>query len=160
MYKTGFPATKGVQWGSEYRTSLVFNWSKVVRSPNGLLFECHLNTGLNFVRYSNGGLNTELPFEYRTSEYQTSESSLFRCFHYSDVCYSDPHCTAEIQKTDIWIKETCELLTLYSDDLNKDLDLYSGHEHLADHRSSVIQMLPWIADKFQMLIYKHGNTAT
>ena len=24
-----------VQWGSEYRTNLVFKWSKVVRSPNG-----------------------------------------------------------------------------------------------------------------------------
>ena len=30
-------------------------------------------------RYSNGGLNTELPFEYRTSECRTSESLLFRC---------------------------------------------------------------------------------
>ena len=26
------------------------------------------------------------------SEYWTSKSLLFRCFHYSDVCYSDPHC--------------------------------------------------------------------
>ena len=24
---------------------------------------------------------------------QTSKSLLFRCFRYSDVCYSDPHCT-------------------------------------------------------------------
>ena len=24
-----------LQWGSEYRTSLVFEWSKVVRSPKG-----------------------------------------------------------------------------------------------------------------------------
>ena len=47
-----------VQWGSEYQTSLVFEWLKVVRSPNGLLFECHLNTGLNFVRYSDHHLNT------------------------------------------------------------------------------------------------------
>ena len=38
-------------------------------------------------RYSNGGLNTKLPFEY-----QTSKSLLFRCFHYSDVRYPDPHC--------------------------------------------------------------------
>ena len=89
-----------IQWGSEYQTSLVFKWSKVVRPPNGLLFKCHLNTWLNLVWYSdhhflipdwylNGGLNTEL-FEYWTSEYRTSESSLFRCFCYSDVCYSDP----------------------------------------------------------------------
>ena len=34
------------------------------------------------------GLNTELPLEYRTSEYQTSESSLFRYFR-----HSDPHCS-------------------------------------------------------------------
>ena len=31
------------------------------------------------------------PFEYRTSEYWASESSLFRCFRYSDVRYSDVH---------------------------------------------------------------------
>ena len=28
-----------LQWGSEYRTSLVFKWSKVVWSPNGSLFQ-------------------------------------------------------------------------------------------------------------------------
>ena len=77
--------TNTIQWGSEYRASLVFKWLKVVRSLNGLLCECHLNTRLNLVRYSNAGLNTEIPFEYRTSEYQTSESLLFRCFRYSDV---------------------------------------------------------------------------
>ena len=58
-----------IQWGSEYRTRLVFKWSKVVRSLNGPLFECHLYTGLNFVQYSNCCLKTKLPFEYRTSEY-------------------------------------------------------------------------------------------
>ena len=47
-----------LQWGSEYRTSLVFEWLKVVRSPNGPLFECHLNTRLSFVRYSDHHLNT------------------------------------------------------------------------------------------------------
>ena len=78
--------------GSEYRTSLVFDWSKVVQSPNGPLFECHLNTGLNLVRYSDHHLNTELPFYYRTSEYQTRESLLFLCLRNSDVQYSDPHC--------------------------------------------------------------------
>ena len=69
-----------IQWGSEYQTSLVFEWLKIVQSPNGLFF------------YSNGGLNTQLPFEYWT-EYQTSESSLFRCLRYSDVRYWDSHCT-------------------------------------------------------------------
>ena len=34
-----------VQWGSEYQTSLVFKWSKRGWMPNGLVFECHLNTG-------------------------------------------------------------------------------------------------------------------
>ena len=33
-----------------------------------------------------------LPFEYQASAYRTSKSSLFRCFHYSDVRYSDFHC--------------------------------------------------------------------
>ena len=30
---------------------------------------------------------------YRASEQRTSENSLFRCFRYSNVRYSDPHCT-------------------------------------------------------------------
>ena len=37
-----------MQWGSEYRTSLVFEWLKVERLPNGLVFECHLNARLPF----------------------------------------------------------------------------------------------------------------
>ena len=92
-----------IQWGSEYRTSLVFEWSKVVRLPNCPLFKCDLNIELNLVWYSdhhlnNGplfecGLNTELPFDYQTSEYWTPKSFLFRCFRYSDVCYSDSHST-------------------------------------------------------------------
>ena len=40
------------------------------------------------ISYSNGGLNTELPFEY-----QTSQSSLLRCYRYSDVRFLDPHCS-------------------------------------------------------------------
>ena len=54
------------------------------------------------VQYSNGNHAT-FSFDYWewssiqttpwTSEYQTSKSSLFRCFHYSDVGYSDRHCT-------------------------------------------------------------------
>ena len=62
--------------------SLVFKWSKVVRSLNGPLFECHLNTGLNFVRYSDYHLNTE---------------QVKVC--YSDVRYSDPHCTMKANAT-------------------------------------------------------------
>ena len=92
-----FPVFKyPIQWGSEYQTSLVFKWSKVVHLPNGLLSQCHLNTGLNLVRYSDHHLNTRPVFkwwsEYQTSEYRTSESSFLRCFCYSDVRYSDPHC--------------------------------------------------------------------
>ena len=70
-----------IQWGSEYRTSLVFECSKVVRLPNGLLFECHLNTGLNFVWYSEHHLNT--------AHLNTGQVKV----HYSDVRFSDPHCT-------------------------------------------------------------------
>ena len=33
-----------LQWGSEYQTSLVFEWSKRGWMPNGLVFECYLNT--------------------------------------------------------------------------------------------------------------------
>ena len=46
------------QWGFDYETSLVFKWSKVVGSPNGLVYECHLYTRLNLVRYSDHHLNT------------------------------------------------------------------------------------------------------
>ena len=64
-------------------------------------FECRTKFSLVFRpaiwkpdQYSNGGLNTDLPFEYQTSEYWTSESLLFRCFR-----YSDPHCTYHISMT-------------------------------------------------------------
>ena len=43
-------------------------------------------------QYSNGDLYIVLPIEYRTSEYRTSKSLLFRSFCYSDVPFSDPHC--------------------------------------------------------------------
>ena len=39
---------------TKHWTSLVFKWSKVIRSPNGLVFECHFNK--------------ELPFEHRTRQ--------------------------------------------------------------------------------------------
>ena len=67
-----------VQRGSEYRTRLVFKWSKVAQSPNRPVFACRWNTGQSLVWYSNGDLNTRPPFEYLTSEYWTSKSSLFR----------------------------------------------------------------------------------
>ena len=67
-------ATLQVQWRSEYRTSLVFEWSKRGLMPIGQVFECHLNTRqpnhLNFeqmdtilfsyklVRYLNGQPST------------------------------------------------------------------------------------------------------
>ena len=64
-----FNGTKHVvQWGSEYRTSLVFEWLKPVRSSNGPVFRSpsewqtvtrHLNTR-QLVRYSDGDLNTHL----------------------------------------------------------------------------------------------------
>ena len=54
------------------------------------------------VQYSNGN-HAIFSFDYWewssiqttpwTSEYRTSKSSLFWCFHYSDVGYSDPHST-------------------------------------------------------------------
>ena len=50
------------QWGSEYWTCPLFKWLKVVPSPNGLVFECHLNNGLNLVRDSDlsGSIWTKL----------------------------------------------------------------------------------------------------
>ena len=73
---------KQIQWGSEYRTSLVFKWSKRGQMPNGLVFECHLNTGqpnhLNIrqmdailfpyplVWYSNCQSSTDPTFECQT----------------------------------------------------------------------------------------------
>ena len=35
---------KQIQWGSEYQTSLVFEWLKRGWMPNGLVFKCLLNT--------------------------------------------------------------------------------------------------------------------
>ena len=53
-----FYPIKALKWGSEYRTSLVLEWSKVVWLPIGSSFECHLNIVLNLVQNLNGGLNT------------------------------------------------------------------------------------------------------
>ena len=36
---------KIIQWGSEYRTSSAFEWSKRDWMPNGMVFKCHLNNG-------------------------------------------------------------------------------------------------------------------
>ena len=44
-------ATNKIQWGSEYKTSLLFKWSKRGWMPNGLVFECR----------------TAQPFEYLTN---------------------------------------------------------------------------------------------
>ena len=33
------------QWGSEYQTNSVFEWSKRVQTPNGPISKCHLSTG-------------------------------------------------------------------------------------------------------------------
>ena len=60
-----------IQWGSEYLTSLVFKWLKVVQSPNSLL-----------VRYSDHHLNNG-PFGYWTT-FDYSNTRLVR--------YSDTHC--------------------------------------------------------------------
>ena len=70
--------------GRHFRTSLVFKWPKVVRSMKGLLYECHLNTQLNLVWYSDHHLITRpvsiLSKRNRTSEFQINTSPLFRCF--------------------------------------------------------------------------------
>ena len=55
-----------MQWGSVYPTSLVSEWSKQGWMPNGVIFECHLNTGqmdailFSYVMawYSNGQSST------------------------------------------------------------------------------------------------------
>ena len=60
-----------LHWGSEYLTSLVFKWSKVVQSLNCQLFKCHLNTGLNLVWYSDHHLNTGPVFKW-WSQYRTT----------------------------------------------------------------------------------------
>ena len=40
-----------LQWGSGYQTCLAFKWSKRGWMSNGLVFECHLNTGKTKVRH-------------------------------------------------------------------------------------------------------------
>ena len=67
-----------VQWGSEYLTRVVFEWSIVVLLPIGLVFKSRLNTGLNLVVF-------RPPFESGTSK-----SSLLRCFHYGHFVQRNP----------------------------------------------------------------------
>ena len=78
-----FWSTNVIQWGSEYRTSLVFKWLMVVRSPNGQLFECHLNTGQNLFRYSDHHLNTR-HLNIGQVKVCYSDVSVIQVFDYSD----------------------------------------------------------------------------
>ena len=103
-----------VQWGSEYRTSLVFKWSKVVRWSNGLTFKWWSEYRTILVHYLNDDLNIGQFVQYflsckvngtghlnnRWSEYWTFKGLLFRCFRYSDVHYSDTHCNFIVTTAD------------------------------------------------------------
>ena len=60
-----------IQWGSEYQTCQVFKCSKVVQSTNGPLLECHFNTGLYFVWFSDHHMNNGPVFKW-WSEYCTT----------------------------------------------------------------------------------------
>ena len=66
-------------WGSEYLTSLVFIWLKRGWMPNGLVLECHLNTGqmdvillfkywssIQKVSVVHRTIALDRPFQYRT----------------------------------------------------------------------------------------------
>ena len=51
------------QWGSDYQTSLVFEWLKRGWMPNGPVFECNLNT-IQPSHLNNGQMDTILfPYE-------------------------------------------------------------------------------------------------
>ena len=78
-----FWSTNVIQWGSEYRASLVFKWLMVVRSPNGQLFECHLNTQQNLFRYSDHHLNTR-HLNIGQVKVCYSDVSVIQVFDYSD----------------------------------------------------------------------------
>ena len=97
---------------------------------------------------SNSALNSELPFEYQTSKYWTSESSSFRCFRYSDVFYFDFHCTtpqSNCKTTTAYFKgpsfsvpSCCFMLLMLGK--NKWIRLYlklyilcESHSHLNEH---------------------------
>ena len=62
-----------LQWGSEYRTSLVFKWSKRGRIPNGLVFEWHLNTGQP--NHLNTGQTDAILFSNVQVQYKNGRSS-------------------------------------------------------------------------------------
>ena len=71
---------------SEYWTSLVFKWSKVVRFANGPVFKW-LGCVIIILMLRNYH-SYVLPFEYRTLK-----SPVFRWILYSGVWYSDGYCT-------------------------------------------------------------------
>ena len=90
---------------SGHQTSLVFEWSKRGRMPNGLVFECHLNTGQMdpilysyvLVRYSNGRSSTK-DITYRPTIWIPNhlKSKLRKCFRYSNGRYSNSYYTGKI----------------------------------------------------------------
>ena len=76
------------QWESEYWTSMTFQWSKVVWSPNGLVFEFHLNTGLSLFwhsfKYRAGNwMVVWIPDHHLNTRHKNTEQ--VKAF-YSDVC--------------------------------------------------------------------------
>ena len=76
-----------IKWGSEYRTSPVFEWLRPVRSSNGPLFRPP--SKYKIARYSDA---VWIPNCYWASEYRTPKCLLFKWFCYWNVWYSDPHC--------------------------------------------------------------------
>ena len=95
-------------------------------------------------QYSNGGLNTKLQFEYLTSEYRTSKSSLFRCFWFSDVRYSDPHCNCVVSSTGIPLKNSywvgLSILLLAITKWTHNFSIFSKHNDLPIMHSVIVTL--------------------
>ena len=63
-----------VEWGSEYQTSLVFEWLKRGWKLNGPVFKCHSNTGQP--DHLNTGKMDAILFCYVLVRYSNGRSSL------------------------------------------------------------------------------------
>ena len=89
LYYTDHSNTGPLHKSTRWCSFVQYIWSKVVRSPNGPVLECHLNTELSLFRFSEHHLNPwpvcKWWSEYRTSEFQTVKVCC------SDVYYSDSH---------------------------------------------------------------------
>ena len=93
---------------------------------------------LQFKSQANNGDATNGYLITAGSEQQTSESQLFRCFRYSDVCYSYPHCTMSLRHYQV--PQVVQIYTI-SGDKNTIIIQYCNGKKVSNHKLVKVTLL-------------------